>query len=52
MTVEGHFIEGLLTSGNVYSISPIVAPNHANRHSNIAKTIGLGTHRKGKKKAA
>lgn len=31
---------------------PMVAPNYAKRRSSIAKTIGLGTHRKGRKKAA
>jgi len=31
---------------------PMVAPNYAKRRSSIAKDIGLGTHRKGRKKAA
>jgi len=31
---------------------PMVAPNYAKRRSTIAKGIGLGTHRKGQKKAA
>jgi predicted transcriptional regulator len=31
---------------------PMVAPNYAKRRQNIAKDIGLGTHRKGRKKAA
>ena len=31
---------------------PMVAPNYAKKRRSIAKGIGLGTHRKGKKKAA
>lgn len=31
---------------------PMVAPNYAKRRSSIAKTIGLGTHRKDRKQAA
>lgn len=31
---------------------PMVAPNYAKRRSSIAKGIGLGTNRKGQKKAA
>lgn len=31
---------------------PMVAPNYAKRRQSIAKDIGLGTHRKGQKKAA
>jgi len=31
---------------------PMVAPNYAKRRSSIARDIGLGTHRKGRKKAA
>lgn len=31
---------------------PMVASNYAKRRSSIAKDIGLGTHRKGQKKAA
>jgi len=31
---------------------PMVAPNYAKRRRSIAKSIGLGTHRKGQKKTA
>lgn len=31
---------------------PMVAPNYAKKRQSIAKTIGLGSHRKGKKKSA
>lgn len=31
---------------------PMVAPNYAKKRRSIAKGIGLGTHRKGKKKVA
>lgn len=31
---------------------PMVAPNYAKKRQGIAKTIGLGSHRKGKKKSA
>lgn len=31
---------------------PMVAPNYAQRRTDIAKNIGLGTHRKGRGKAA
>ncbi len=37
---------------NLPATYPMVAPNYAKRRQNIAKSIGLGTHRKGTKKAA
>jgi predicted transcriptional regulator len=37
---------------NLPASYPMVAPNYAKRRQNIAKSIGLGTHRKGSKKAA
>ena len=37
---------------NLSANYPMVAPSYAKRRSSIAKDIGLGTHRKGQKKAA